>query len=105
MFFVDPQTSWVVTDGERNHTSVPVILNTRDGGQGWTEQPLPSEQTAPGGRIAAIFFVTRSIGVAIGGSSELEPLSFYTRDGGLTWRASEIPGFEIYELTAVDIVP
>jgi photosystem II stability/assembly factor-like uncharacterized protein len=63
----------------------PVIFHTSDGGRHWTEQALPDPKCP----VERLLFVTPLQGAAISGKNV-----YYTDDGGLQWRRSDLLAVE-----------
>ena len=70
------------------------FFRTEDKGNTWTQAVLPYLQS-PGSGAFSVHFSDALQGVIVGGDythpADASVTSFYTRDGGKTWTASEIP--------------
>ncbi len=71
-----PASAWAA--GKRSDGSVPVVLNSVDGGQSWSEQSLPNDAPLTGNGIEDLFFLDGQRGWAVGTSG----LVLHTATGG-----------------------
>ncbi len=80
-----PANGWAVggtTPPGSTGPAIGLVLATTDGGQRWTEEPLPTGT----GPLTAVSFVSRSIGWAAGtATGAARPVLLSTTDGGRTW--------------------
>jgi photosystem II stability/assembly factor-like uncharacterized protein len=81
IYFSDNETGWILKLSGNDSR----VLATRDGGNSWYEQYIPTQNNFP---LRTLYFLDNSFGLV----SDMESV-YCTHDGGENWAAFKLPNF------------